>query len=703
LGLMLEMKKIELDFHGTKVSIECGRIAKLADGAALVQAGGTVVLVTVCSGGVRDGDFFPLSVDYVEKTYAVGKIPGGFFKREGKLSEYEILVSRLIDRPCRPLFPKGYRREVQVIATVLSSDGVNSTDTLSLLGASAALTISSLPFEGPVAGVRLGRVDGQIVINPSHEVLEKSDLSFLVAGSSDALVMVEGEAREVPEEEVLDALFQAHQALKPLIEMQLELQRAIGREKEIFVSDDDEVLNGKIQAFMSDKVDQVVSIVAKSDRSKAISELNKSVREAVKPEGVDTVVHEMLIGRYFDAVLSDAVRKLAFDKGVRIDGRDTKTVRPISIDVGLLPRVHGSALFTRGETQGLVAVTLGAEQEAQRLDGLTGESTKSFMLHYNFPPFSVGECKPLRGTGRREIGHGALAERAVAVVMPPKQEFPYVVRIVSEITESNGSSSMATVCGASLALMDAGIPIRRAVGGVAMGLLLGADGRFAILTDILGDEDHLGDMDFKVCGTEVGVTAVQMDIKVKGLTREIMSQALSEAREARLHILSEMNKVISKPRVQLSEFAPRIVTIKINPDKVRDIIGPGGKMIRSITDSCRVRVDVTDDGTVNIVGSDRKGVESAVQIIEGLTQEVVIGKLYEGVVKKIVEFGAFVEVIPGTDGLVHISQLQESRVKNVADVLQEGDLVWVKVLDVDRQGKIRLSMKEASAERGVSV
>lgn len=700
---MLEMKKIELDFHGTKVSIECGRIAKLADGAALVQAGGTVVLVTVCSGGVRDGDFFPLSVDYVEKTYAVGKIPGGFFKREGKLSEYEILVSRLIDRPCRPLFPKGYRREVQVIATVLSSDGVNSTDTLSLLGASAALTISSLPFEGPVAGVRLGRVDGQIVINPSHEVLEKSDLSFLVAGSSDALVMVEGEAREVPEEEVLDALFQAHQALKPLIEMQLELQRAIGREKEIFVSDDDEVLNGKIQAFMSDKVDQVVSIVAKSDRSKAISELNKSVREAVKPEGVDTVVHEMLIGRYFDAVLSDAVRKLAFDKGVRIDGRDTKTVRPISIDVGLLPRVHGSALFTRGETQGLVAVTLGAEQEAQRLDGLTGESTKSFMLHYNFPPFSVGECKPLRGTGRREIGHGALAERAVAVVMPPKQEFPYVVRIVSEITESNGSSSMATVCGASLALMDAGIPIRRAVGGVAMGLLLGADGRFAILTDILGDEDHLGDMDFKVCGTEVGVTAVQMDIKVKGLTREIMSQALSEAREARLHILSEMNKVISKPRVQLSEFAPRIVTIKINPDKVRDIIGPGGKMIRSITDSCRVRVDVTDDGTVNIVGSDRKGVESAVQIIEGLTQEVVIGKLYEGVVKKIVEFGAFVEVIPGTDGLVHISQLQESRVKNVADVLQEGDLVWVKVLDVDRQGKIRLSMKEASAERGVSV
>jgi polyribonucleotide nucleotidyltransferase len=410
----------------------------------------------------------------------------------------------------------------------------------------------------------------------------------------------------------------------------------------------------------------------------------------------------MLIARYYDAALSDAVRKMVFTKGVRIDGRDTKTVRPISIDLGLLPRVHGSSLFTRGETQGLVAVTLGTEQEAQRLDGLQGETSKTFMLHYNFPPFSVGECKPLRGAGRREVGHGALAERAVAAIMPTIKEFPYVVRVVSEITESNGSSSMATVCGASLALMDAGVPVKSAVGGVAMGLLVEKDGSFVVLTDILGDEDHLGDMDFKVCGTEVGVTAVQMDIKVKGLTREIMAQALSQAREGRLHILGEMKKAISETRGKLSEYAPRIVVMKINPDKVREIIGPGGKMIRSITESCGVKIDVSDDGTVSIASSNQKGVESAVQIIEGLTQEVVIGKLYEGVVKRIVDFGAFVEVIPGTDGLVHISQLSEGRVQQVSDVIQEGDIVWVKVLDIDRQGKVRLSMKDAIAERAAA-
>lgn len=699
------MKKVEIDFHGTKISIECGRIAKLAHGAALVQAGGTVVLVTVCGGGVREGDFFPLSVDYVEKAYAAGKIPGGFFKREGKLSEHETLVSRLIDRPCRPLFPKGYRREVQVIATVLSTDNVNNPDVLSLLGASTALTVSQLPFEGPVAGVRVGRIDGKVVFNPSNELLQKSDISFIVAGSRDALVMVEGDANQVPETEVLDILFDAHQALQPLIDAQLELQKAVGQPKETVVSDDDEVLKGKVDAFLKGKVEQVVSILSKGERAKQIGQLAEDLRTAMATEispSMDPAMHAMLVARYYDAALSDAVRTMVFTKGVRIDGRDTKTVRPISIDLGLLPRVHGSSLFTRGETQGLVTITLGTEQEAQRLDGLEGETSKTFMLHYNFPPFSVGECKPLRGAGRREVGHGALAERAVAAIMPSIKEFPYVVRVVSEITESNGSSSMATVCGASLALMDAGVPIKSAVGGVAMGLLVEKDGKFVVLTDILGDEDHLGDMDFKVCGTEVGVTAVQMDIKVKGLTREIMAQALSQAREGRLHILGEMKKAISETRGELSEYAPRIVVMKINPERVRDIIGPGGKMIRSITESCGVKIDVSDDGTVSIASSNQKGVESAVQIIEGLTQEVVIGKLYEGVVKRIVDFGAFVEVIPGTDGLVHISQLSEGRVQQVSDVLQEGDIVWVKVLDIDRQGKVRLSMKDAIAERAAA-
>lgn len=695
------MKKIEIDFHGTKISIECGRIAKLAHGSALVQSGGTVVLVTACGGGFRDGDFFPLSVDYIEKAYAAGKIPGGFFKREGKLSEHETLVSRLIDRPCRPLFPKGYRREVQVIATVLSTDNVNNPDILSLLGASTALMISELPFEGPVAGVRVGRIGGKLVFNPSREALEKSDLSFIVAGSRDALVMVEGDASQVPENEVLDALFEAHQALQPLLDIQLELQKAVGQPKLVISSDDDEVLKGKVYAFLKGKIEEVVSIISKADRSKQISQLGEATRAAMATEispSMNPALHAMLVARYYDAALSDAVRKMVFERGVRIDGRDTKTVRPISIDLGLLPRVHGSSLFTRGETQGLVSITLGTEQEAQRLDGLAGESAKTFMLHYNFPPFSVGECKPLRGAGRREVGHGALAEKAVAAIMPTIKEFPYVVRVVSEITESNGSSSMASVCGASLALMDAGVPIKSAVAGVAMGLLVEDDGRFVVLTDILGDEDHLGDMDFKVCGTEVGVTAMQMDIKVKGLTREIMSQALSQAREGRLHILAEMKKAINETRSKLSEYAPRIVVLKINPDKVRDIIGPGGKMIRSITESCGVKIDVSDDGTISVASSSQKGVESAVQIIEGLTQEVIIGKLYEGVVKRIVDFGAFVEVIPGTDGLVHISQLSDGRVNQVSDVIQEGDIVWVKVLDIDRQGKIRLSMKDAIAE-----
>jgi polyribonucleotide nucleotidyltransferase len=698
-----KMKNIELDFHGTRISIETGKIAKQASGSVMVRAGETVVLVTACAGSTRDVDFFPLSVDYVEKAYAAGKIPGGFFKREGKLSDHEALTSRLIDRPCRPLFPKGYRRDVQVIATVMSADNVNNPDMLSLLGASAALGLSELPFEGPVAGVRVGRIDGKLVINPSMEDMARSDLALIVAGTENAIVMVEGSADQMPEEKLLEALFFAHKELQPLLAMQIELQTGEAKQKEVVKSIDDDELKKKIQAFVKGKIEAALKIEKKSDRALAIGELANSLRESMASETLadgDESRKSLLINRYYDKALSSAVRERVFNEGVRIDGRDTKTVRDISVEVGILPRVHGSALFTRGETQGIITVTLGTEQEAQRLDRLDGDSTKTFMLHYNFPAFCVGETKPLRGPGRREVGHGALAERAVSAVMPTIKEFPYVVRVVSEITESNGSSSMASVCGASMALMQAGVPIKAAVAGVAMGLLVDdATGRFAVLTDILGDEDHLGDMDFKVCGTAEGITAIQMDIKVKGLTKEIMTAALTQARDGRLHILKKMEEGITKPNTAMSEHAPRVVIIKINPDKVRDIIGPGGKMIRSITESCGVKIEISDDGSVSIASNKQKSVDAAVQVIEGLTQEVILGKLYEGVVKRIVDFGAFVEVIPGTDGLVHISQLSDDRVKLVTDVVQEGDIVWVKVLDIDRQGKIRLSLKDAIAER----
>lgn len=693
------MKKLEIDFHGSKVCIEAGRIARQAGGAVLVSAGDTVVLVTACLGKDRDADFFPLSVDYVEKTYSAGKIPGGFYKREGKLSEHETLVSRLIDRPIRPLFPKGYRREVQVIATVLSSDPMNDPDTLSMLGASAALTISEIPFEGPLGAVRVGRIAGELVLNPSFDQMQKSDMDFILAATRDALVMVEGEAKQVAEQEVLDALYYAHAEMEPLFRIQEDLREALGKDKVEFVREDVTELEAKIKTVVGGRLGEALSIEDKTLRSSSLSALFDEVVEKFEQEWkeADPSINMDKISSCYHKALSDEVRRKVFDEGKRIDGRDTKTVRPISIDLNLLPRAHGSALFTRGETQGLVVVTLGTEQEAQRMDSLHGESSKHFMLHYNFPPFCVGETKPLRGPGRREVGHGALAERAVSAVMPDLATFPYVVRVVSEITESNGSSSMATVCGSSLALMQAGVPIKAAVAGVAMGLLKDED-RFAVLTDILGDEDHLGDMDFKVCGTSQGVTALQMDIKVKGLTKEIMTQALEQAREGRMFILDKMNQSIADPAAGLSQHAPRIVTMKVNPDKIREIIGPGGKMIRSITESCGVKIEVQDDGTVNIASNSEESVKAAVQVIEGLTQEVTIGKLYEGVVKRIVDFGAFVEVIPGTDGLVHISQLAEGRVKRVEDVVQEGDIVWVKVLDVDRQGKIRLSLKDAQVE-----
>ena len=693
------MHIIEREFHGRTLRIESGRIAKQAAGAALVTYGESMVLVTACYGAEKDGDFFPLTVDYVEKTYAAGKIPGGFFRREGKLSEKETLVSRLIDRPVRPLFPEGFHREVQVVATVLSADDQNDTDVLAMCGASAALAISELPFEGPLAGVRVVRVNGKLLINPMMSQMQNAELNFIVAGTKDAIVMVEGGAAEVPESEVLEALFYAHEQLQVVNDMQRELQSKLGKPKMEFKPVEyDAALLGKMRGVVVPKLKEAIKVREKLARRDAVGAAREALfSEFVKEGDASAELNAKIAAKVFEDCHYNVVRDLAIDEGVRLDGRDTKTVRPIAIEVGLLPRTHGSALFTRGETQSIVVTTLGTESEAQRIDNLLGEASKTFMLHYNFPPFSVGETKPMRGPGRREIGHGALAERAVRSMVPEGKAFPYVIRVVSEITESNGSSSMATVCGASLSMMDAGVPIKAPVAGVAMGLIK-RDDKYVVLTDILGDEDHLGDMDFKVCGTSKGITALQMDIKIKGLSRDIMDKAMAQARDGRLHILGEMAKAIGTHRGQLSQYAPRIVTMKINPDKIRDIIGPGGKTIRSITESCGVKIEVTDDGTVSIASNDNTKVNNAIAIIESLTQEAVVGKIYKGVVKRLADFGAFVEIIPGTDGLVHISQIAEEKIRRVDDVLSEGDEVWVKVLEVDRQGKIRLSMKEAASD-----
>ncbi len=694
------MLLLEKDFHGKKISFETGKIAKQASGSVVVRCDQTVVLVTACLGNEREGDFLPLTIDYVEKTYAAGKIPGGFFKREGRLGEKETLTARLIDRPCRPLFPEGFSREVQVVATVLSSDGENDTDVLAVCGTSAALTLSDIPFEGPLAAVRVGRIGGQLVINPTCSQIEKSDLNYIVAGTRDAIVMVEGGSLEVPESEVLEALFFAHQELQSLIQMQDELREKAGKPKIEFVAEElDAELVKQAKEFAEERVKQAIRVTDKLERRDALKAIRDDMIDSlIDDESDDPEEIERQLKVAYENLHYDLVRGMAFNDGTRCDGRDFKTVRPISVELGLLPRTHGSALFTRGETQAIVVATLGTEQEAQRMDTLLeGESHKRFLLHYNFPPFSVGETKPLRGPGRREIGHGALAERAVKVVLPDNKEFPYVVRVVSEITESNGSSSMASVCGASLSLMDAGVPIKAPVAGVAMGLLKQGD-RYIVLTDILGDEDHLGDMDFKVCGTEKGVTAMQMDIKIKGLDKGIMEDALGQARVARLHILKVMNDALSAPRKEVSMYAPRIVTLKINPDKIRDIIGQGGKTIRSIQESCEVKIDISDDGTVNVSGTDGIKLNGALQIIESLTAEAEPGKLYNGVVKRISDFGAFVEILPGTDGLLHISELAEEKVRRVSDIVKVGDEVWVKVLEVDRFGKIRLSRRAAMAE-----
>ncbi len=694
-------KKIEVEYYGRPLSIEVGRMAKQADGAALVRYGETVVLVTAVAAKELKGDtdFFPLTVDYQEKTFAAGKIPGGFFKREGRPSEKEILTCRLLDRSIRPLFSDGLRCETQIIATVLSADRENDPDVVAMLGTSVALEVSDIPFNGPLAGVRVGRVQGEWVINPTQSQLRDSDVDIFLSGSRDAIVMVEGGARMLPEDAILEALFFGHEAIQKLLDYQEEIKRSVGKSKRpIPLVEPDKALMKRVEEMARDKILQAIAVPEKLERYKRLDEVKAEVVSQLLLEYPERAKETKAI---FEQLKKSQFRQLIVREGRRIDGRGLKTVRPISCEIEILPRTHGSALFTRGETQALVITTLGTTSDEQKIDALIGEHYKKFMLHYNFPPFSVGEVKFLRGPSRRDIGHGALAERALVPVLPREEDFPYTIRIVSEVLESNGSTSMATVCGGSLSLMDAGVPIAAPVAGIAMGLIKEGD-RFCVLSDILGDEDHLGDMDFKVAGSREGVTALQMDIKIAGVKREVMREALYQAREGRLGILEVMGRTIAEPRSELSGHAPRIITLKVRPEKIREIIGPGGKVIRGIVEETGVKMDVEDDGTVTIASNDEAASRRAVEMVQRITAEAEIGKIYRGTVRKIMDFGAFVEIFPGTDGLVHISQLAPERVRHVSDVLKEGDEVMVKVLEIDKQGKIRLSRKEALAEAGKS-
>jgi polyribonucleotide nucleotidyltransferase len=680
---------------GKELSIEVGRMAKQADGAVVVRYGDSMVLVTaVGAATVRPGiDFMPLTVDYLEKTSAAGKIPGGYFKREGRLTEAEVLTSRIIDRPCRPLFPKGWRFDTQVIATVLSTDRENPTDVLAMTGASAALHLSDLPWAGPFAGVRVGRIGGEFVINPTFAQSEASELDLTVAASRDAIVMVEGGAKHVSEEVLVDALMFAHKAAQPLIDLQEKLRAAVGKPKRAFQAPVvDPALDARVRAMAQSKIEAAMAIREKLERYAALDAVGSEILEAAKAEFPE---RESEIKEVFESAKKKHLRELVLTTGRRIDGRATEDIRMITSEVSLLPRTHGSALFTRGETQALVTATLGTKQDAQHIEGLGEEFEKTFMLHYNFPPFSTGETKPLRGASRRETGHGHLAERALSAVLPDEKDFPYTIRVVSEILESNGSSSMASVCGGALALMDAGVPIKTPVAGIAMGLIKEGE-RVAVLSDILGDEDHLGDMDFKVCGSRNGVTAVQMDIKIQGLSRAILEQALQQAKRGRMFILGKMAEALPASREELNKYAPRIFTLKVKPDKIRDIIGPGGKTIRGITSQTGVAIDVEDDGTVHIASPDGLLAQKAIDIIKGLTAEPEVGEFYLGVVRRLADFGAFVEILPGTDGLVHVSELDSKRVEKVIDICKEGDEMLVKVIGIDRAtGKVRLSRREA--------
>lgn len=675
------------------LSLETGKIARQAGGSIIASLGETSVLVTVVGKkNVNPGqDFFPLTVNYQERTYAAGKIPGGFFKREGRPSEKETLTSRLIDRPLRPLFPKGFINEVQVIATVMALDPEIDPDIPAMIGASAALAISGIPFNGPLGAARVGYVDGNYILNPSKKQLATSSLDLVVAGTESAVLMVESEASELPEEVMLGSVMYGHQQIQTAIKLIDELKAETAKTAWEWTAPekDDRLYNAvKDQAF--EGIKNAYAISDKMQRQDQLAEIRQAaIAELVSEDGEWS---EDDVKGVFGKLEKELVRGRIIAGELRIDGRDTKTVRPVFVETTVLPRVHGSALFTRGETQAIVVATLGAERDAQMIDAVEGEYRDRFMLHYNFPPFCVGETGFVGSPKRREIGHGKLAKRGIQAVMPSAEEFPYVVRVVSEITESNGSSSMASVCGTSLALMDAGVPIKAPVAGIAMGLIKESDG-YAVLTDILGDEDHLGDMDFKVAGTEKGVTALQMDIKIEGINEEIMRTALAQARDGRLHILEKMNAVISTHRQEMSEFAPRIITVKIHADKIRDVIGKGGATIRAITEETGATIDIQDDGTVMIFSSDFNAGQDALHRIEQITAEVEVGKVYQGRVAKLMDFGAFVTILPGKDGLVHISQISDERVENVSDKLSEGDMIDVKVLEVDRQGRIRLSMK----------
>jgi polyribonucleotide nucleotidyltransferase len=682
------------------VTIETGEIARQAGGAVLVTCDDTVVLVTaVGRKDIKPGvDFFPLTVNYQERTYAGGKIPGGFFKREGRPAEREILICRLIDRPVRPLFPKGFRNEVQIVATVMSINPEVASDIPAMIGASAALALSGLPFHGPIGAARVGYANGQYLLNPTASQMEGSQLDLVVAGTADAILMVESEAKQLPEDAMLGAVLFGHEQMQVAIKAINELVAEAGKQAWALAPVvEDDALKQAVSGSKAD-IEAAYAIREKQARTERLNEIRNGLVEKLAPEGAqwspDAVKGAM------SSLEKSIVRQRIIKGEPRIDGRDTKTVRPICIRAGVLPRTHGSALFTRGETQAIVVTTLGTGRDAQIIDAVEGEYKQPFMLHYNFPPYSTGETGMMGSPKRREIGHGNLAKRAIAGVMPDlEKEFPYVIRVVSEITESNGSSSMATVCGSSLALMDAGVPIKAAVAGVAMGLIKEESG-FAVLTDILGDEDHLGDMDFKVAGTMTGVTALQMDIKIKGITREIMQVALQQARDGRLHILGKMNEIIASPRSEMSQWAPRIFTIKINPEKIRDVIGKGGATIRAITEETGTTIDIDDDGTIRIAAVDKGAADAAIKRIEQLTKEVQVGEIYTGKVVRLMDFGAFVSILPGKDGLVHISQISDERVENVSDKLSEGDDVRVKVLEVDKQGRIRLSMKAVSeAER----
>jgi polyribonucleotide nucleotidyltransferase len=689
------MEKVEIDIDGKLISLEAGDLARQAGGAVVVRQGDTMLLVTATMAKqAREGiDFFPLTVDYREKTYAAGKVPGNFFRREARPGDTETLTCRLIDRPLRPLFPSGFKNETQVVALVISHDQVNAPDINAITGASAALMISDIPFEIPVAGARISRVEGKLIFNPTYEEVANSDLNLVMAGTSDGIVMVEAGAKEVSEDDMMEALEFGHERIKKLIGIQIKLRELLGKEK-IAVEEAkvDEDLKNKIHESAAAKLGEAMQIAGKHERSDAIKQIREDLKGALSQEEQDEKAGE--IKNIFHDLEKDIVRNLVLDKHYRVDGRGLADVRPISIKVGYLPRVHGSAVFTRGETQALVSATLGTASDEQRIDSLEFKGSKSFFLHYNFPAFCTGEVKFISGPGRREIGHGMLAERSLVPALPDKDAFPYTIRIVSEILESNGSSSMASVCGGSLALMDAGVPIKAPVAGIAMGMIKDGD-RVAILSDILGSEDHLGDMDFKVTGTTNGINALQMDIKVDGLDRELMGKALEQAKEGRLHILGEMDKALTNPREEMSKYAPRIITVTVPKDKIRDVIGPGGKVIREIIEKTGVSIDINDDGVVSIASTDEESAQKAVEYVQNLVQEVEVGKIYLGKVKKIVDFGAFVEIFPGTDGLVHISQVCDRRIKNVSDEIQEGDEIKVKVIDVDQQGRVKLSRKEA--------